>query len=77
MIKHDSAFVRAHAREALNFHISLLLYSVLCVPLLFIGVGFLLLAGLWLLAFVFAIVAAVRAGDGRPHRYPLTIRFVG
>lgn len=77
VMKNESAFVRSHAREALNFHLSLLLYSVLCVPLLFIGVGFLLLAGLWLLAFVFAIIAAVRAGGGGSYRYPLTIRFVG
>ncbi len=32
VMKEDSAFVKDHAREALNFHLSLIFYSLLCVP---------------------------------------------
>lgn len=77
VMKDDSAFVRRHAREALNFHLSLLLYTVLCFTLVFIVVGIPLLIALWLVAFVLSIIAAIRAGEGRAHHYPFTIRFVG
>ena len=77
VMKNDSPFVRDHAREALNFHLSLLLYTVICLPLVFIVVGIPLLIALSIVALVFSLVAAFRAGGGRSHRYPLTIRFVG
>lgn len=76
VMKDDSPFVRRHAREALNFHLSLLLYSILCIPLLFIDIGFLLLFAIWAAALIFAVVAAIKTGDGKTYAYPLTIRFV-
>ena len=60
----------------MNFHLSLLIYSIVCIPLIFVLVGIALLVALWLAALVFAIVAAVKAGEGKDYAYPLTIRFV-
>lgn len=76
VMKDESPFVRRQSREALNFHLSLLVYSLLCVPLMFIGVGFLILFALWAVSLVFAVVAAIKTGGGSPYSYPLTIRFV-
>jgi uncharacterized Tic20 family protein len=45
---------------------------VLCL----IGIGFLILFALWIVAIVFAIVAAVKASDRGFYRYPFTIRLV-
>lgn len=39
-------------------------------------VGFALLAGLAVFHFVLMVIASVRASEGRPYRYPLTIRLI-
>lgn len=41
-----------------------------------VGFGFLVMGGLWLIGLVQSVFGAVRAGQGRRYRYPLTIRFV-
>src|SRR6266404_8505105 len=75
-MRNESEYVAGNAREALNFHISLLIYGICCVPLLFILIGIPLLILLGLGSLVFAIIAAVKASDGRCYRYPLTLRLV-
>lgn len=72
----ESAFVDAHGRESLNFQLSLLIWMLLCIPLCFILIGFLLLLALGIFALVVVIIAAIRANDGKLYRYPLTIRFL-
>lgn len=74
--KDDSAFVRRHAGEALNFHLSFLIYSLVCIPLVFIVVGIVFLIVLGLVALVLSIVAAIKAGEGKAYTYPFTIHFV-
>lgn len=75
-MKGDSDFVRDNAREALNFHLSLILYGLCCLPLLFVLIGWPLLFLLGVAALVFSIVAAVKASDNRCYHYPLTLRLV-
>lgn len=74
--KDESPAVGAHAMEALNFHISVCIYALFCLPLVMLLIGLPLLMGLVLGAYVLAIVAAVKAADGELYRYPLTIRLV-
>ena len=74
--KGESEWVTAHSREALNFHLSLLLYSICTIPLCFILIGFVIYAVLGLITVVLAIVAAIKAAEGGFYRYPLTIRFI-
>jgi uncharacterized Tic20 family protein len=74
--KDESEWVTAHSREALNFHLSLLLYSICAIPLCFILIGFLVYALLGLLTIVCAVVAAIKAAEGGFYRYPLTIRLI-
>ncbi len=76
VMKQESAFVTGHAREALNFHLSLLLYTILLIPLCFIGVGFVLGGVLFILYVVLSILAAIKSSENLPYRYPITIRFV-
>lgn len=75
-MKDDSDYVAANAREALNFHLSLLIYAICCIPLIFVVIGIPLLIILGLVSLIFSIVAAVKAADGGCYRYPLTIRLV-
>lgn len=74
--KEEGGPVARQAKEALNFHLSLLLYGILMIPLLFLGVGFLLYPVLVFGALVLAVVAAVKAADGAAYRYPFCIRFI-
>lgn len=81
MIKRDdSAFAAEHAKEALNFNLSMFIYAVVLVvaTVLTLGLGLvitlplaLVIALVWL---VCTLVAAFRAYDGQPYRYPLSIR---
>jgi uncharacterized protein len=71
--RHDSPVVSAHACAALNFHISLYLYALLCIPLCFLLIGFPLLALLGICSVVMAIIAAVEASNGGFFHYPLCI----
>ena len=72
----DSAFVRRHAVESLNFQISLLIYLVISFILAFVLIGFLLMAAVGLFALIVIILATVKAANGEDYRYPLCIRLV-
>jgi len=75
-MRKESEYVAANAREALNFHISVLIYAVCCIPLVFILIGIPMLIVLGLGSLVLAIIATVKASDGQCYRYPLTLRLV-
>ena len=75
-MRKESESVAANAREALNFHISVLIYSLCCIPLVFILIGIPLLIVLGLGSLILAIIATIKASDGQCYRYPLTLRLV-
>jgi uncharacterized protein len=75
-MRKESEYVAANAREALNFHISVLIYSLCCIPLVFILVGIPLLIVLGLGSLILAIIATIKASNGLCYRYPLTLRLV-
>ena len=68
--KDRDPFVDWHGKEALNFQLSMLIYTVAAIPLICLCVGILLLVLIHVANFVFIIVAAVRAA-GSP-RAPVT-----
>lgn len=71
--KDESSFVADHAKEVLNFQISMsILYVVLLVSL----VGILFLWVPWLIQLVACIVAAIRASEEKLYRYPFTLRLI-
>lgn len=71
-----SRFVREHTVEALNFNLSVLIYSIVGWVLLFVLIGVVVLGALGILWLVCTILAIVKASNGEPYRYPLTIRLV-
>ena len=75
-MRKESEYVATNAREALNFHITVLIYGLCCIPLVFILIGIPLLIVLGLGSLVLAIIATVKASDGQCYRYPLTLRLV-
>lgn len=87
LIKRDEhEFVDHQGREALNFQISVLVYTIVggilavAFALATFGLGLFVVIPLAIVfglgVFVLPIVAAVKASDGHAFRYPLTIRFV-
>lgn len=71
--KDESKFVAYHAKEQLNFQITItIVYAVLFITI----VGWLLL---WIPGFVvlvLCIVAAIKASDLKLYKFPLTIRLI-
>ena len=74
--REESPLIAAHAKEVLNFHISLVIYSICCLPLVYVCIGIPMLLALGLMSFICAIIAAIKASEGGFFFYPLTIRFI-
>lgn len=72
----QDADAKVHARHALNWQISLVIYLFVSFLLAFVLVGIPLLFALSLCNFIFCILAAVKAGNGDRWDYPMTIRFL-
>lgn len=74
--RESSTFVAEHAREALNFNITVLLAAVVCMLLMLVFVGFLLGTALFVAWLVMTLIAAIKASEGLAYRYPFSLRFV-
>ena len=72
----QSAFVRRHAVESLNFQISALIYAAVSAVLALVVIGLLLLLALAVFYVVVVVIATVKAASGEEYRYPLTLRLV-
>jgi uncharacterized Tic20 family protein len=72
----ESPFIRRHAVEALNFHISVLIYCVVSFILIFVIIGIFTLLVTLLFAAIVTIMAIIKAAAGEDYRYPLSIRLV-
>jgi uncharacterized protein len=71
--KDESQYVAAHAKESLNFQITM---SIVALVLIVTIVGILLLWIVGIVATVLIIIATIKASDNKLYRYPFTIRFI-
>jgi len=71
--KDESSFVAYHAKESLNFQITLF---IVCIILFITIIGILLLWAVGIISVVLVIVATIRAAEGKLYRYPLCIRLI-
>lgn len=74
--KDESIYIREHAKEALNFQISICIYLIISFIFLLIIVGILGFLFVGIFSFVLTIVAAIKALDGKMYRYPFCIRIL-
>jgi len=74
--RNEYPLVDQQGKEALNFQISMTIYSVVAFALSFVIIGIPLLIALLILNLVMIIIAAVKTSKGEPHRYPITIRLI-
>lgn len=66
-----------HGKSIVNFQLSILIYSLICIPLiLLLGLGLLGLIALGIISFVFPIVNAIKASNGEKPSYPMSIQFI-
>lgn len=71
--KNESPFVTAHARESLNFQITI---TIIAIVLVLTVVGIFLLWVLGIIRLILVIVATIKASENKLYRYPMTIRLV-
>nr|WP_321222613.1 DUF4870 domain-containing protein [uncultured Psychroserpens sp.] len=66
----------AQGKKIVNFQLSMLIYSIICIPLVFILIGIPGLLILCLLSFIYPIINAIKASHGESPKYPLSLNFI-
>lgn len=74
--KDESVWINMNGRAALNFNLSILLYSFLAFPLIFIVIGIPIFIAIWILRILCITIASIRAARGEVFKYPLSIPFI-
>jgi len=81
--KNEIPSVESHGKAALNFQLTIVIASlVLGVAgyiLLVVCIGFILIIaalGVFLAGMIFAIIAAIRANEGKDYEYPYSLKLV-
>ena len=80
LVRDKSAFASEHAKEALNFNLSMFIYAAIAVLLVVftLGIGLIVALPMWVVLalawIVCTLLAAFKAYDGQPYRYPITTR---
>jgi len=64
-------------KQIINFQLSLMIYSIICIPLIFLfGLGVVGLIVVWFMSIIYPIVNAVKANSNETTHYPGSINFV-
>jgi len=74
--KDESTWINENGKNSLNFQLSVLLYTILLIPLCFIIIGLPILGALWILKVICIAIASIKASRGEEFRYPLSIPFI-
>ncbi len=66
-----------HGKQIINFQLSLIVYALVCIPLILLfGLGLIGFVILGLIAIAFPIINAIRVSDGKATNYPLSFSFI-
>ena len=77
LIKKDEyPYVDEQGKKALNFQISWTIWGIICGLLILIFIGIILLPILLIAWLVLTILGTIKANNGEPWTYPLTIEFL-
>jgi uncharacterized protein len=74
--KNEFPSVEAHAKAALNFQLSCLIYGIVSALLIFLVIGFFLLVALCIFSLVCIIIATIKANNGESWKYPLSLTLI-
>lgn len=78
LVKRDEVIgMDYHGKSILNFRISMFIYFLICIPLIFLfGLGLLGFLILAIFYFIFPIINAIKASKGEAPNYPFSIQFI-
>jgi len=77
LIKKDtSAFVDDQGKEALNFHLTMLIGYLIGGVTFWLCIGAFIILAVWIVSLIFSIVGAMKANQGIAYRYPFAIRLI-
>ncbi len=76
MYREESPVIDKHGKNIVNWMISVILYFVVSIILIFVLIGIPLLLGLVIISIVFPIIGAVKASEGKFYTYPWAIKFI-
>ena len=66
-----------HGKNIVNFQLSLIVYFIICIPLILLfGLGILGFIVLGIIFIVFPIINAIKASNGESPKYPLSLNFI-
>ena len=74
--KDEYPHVNDQGKEAINFQLSITVYILISVVLVFVIIGIPLLIILGIFSLIMTVIAALNANDGNKYRYPFTIKFI-
>jgi len=74
--KNEFKYVDDQGKEALNFNLTIALAFFIAFMLFFFFIGFFLMIGIFFFWLVSTVIAGVKANDGTPYRYPISIKFI-
>lgn len=74
--KNDVPGIDQHAKDALNFQISVFLYLMISIVLLIVLIGLPLLIFLGLFSQVVIVLNTIKVMNREPYRYPWSIKFL-
>ena len=74
--KNDVYEMDEQGKQIVNFQLSMIIYAIAAIPLIFaFGLGLLLLLVVAVLSFVMPIVNAIKVSNGNEAYYPMTVSY--
>ncbi len=74
--KDSSDYINFHGKEALNFQITMAIYTIISIVLIYIMIGYLFLIVIGIFYVVAIIMATYKAAGGEEFYYPMSMRFI-
>ena len=74
--KDNSAYVAEHAKESLNFQITMFILYIISVVLMLLLIGFLLILLLSIANIILVLIATIKASENKMYRYPINFRLL-
>lgn len=74
--KDESAFIDAHGKRAIDFHISFLIVAIIGAVLTMVCVGFIILLAAFIVWIIGIVQAVMAAKAGQLYRYPCSFAFL-
>jgi len=68
--------VDRQGKDAINFHLSMLIYTLVAVFLILVLIGIMLLVVIGAFTLIMIIIASIKSNNGERFEYPLSIKFI-